>query len=84
MHESKLVASLVAAVEAAAEDAGASVSSVGLRIGVLSGLQAKVVRDYWERLAGPSLSVADLEITVADDPSSSAAFGLELAYVEVA
>ncbi len=84
MHESAMVASLVAAAEKVADGAGGSVTRVGLRLGALSGLHAEVVRDYWERLAGPSLAAAALEIAVADDLSSDAALGLELAFVEVA
>lgn len=84
MHESGLVASLVARVEALVVATGASPRRIGVKVGGLSGVQPASLRAHWERLAGPSLAAAQLDIEVEDEAANLGATGLTLLYVDVA
>jgi Zn finger protein HypA/HybF involved in hydrogenase expression len=83
MHESRLVAALVAKAEAFAAEAGSPPARIGIRIGALSGVEESVLRGYWERFAGPMIAEAVLDIVVDDDPGSAGALGVDLLYLEV-
>lgn len=85
MHESGIVASLVARAETAVHDAGAATAQrIGVRIGALSGLDPDVIRTYWTRFATGSTAGAELHIELADDAAAEDALGVALAYVDVA
>ena len=84
MHESGIVASLVARAEAIVEEACAPPRRIGITVGALSGVEPEVVHTHWERFAGPLLTGATLDIQVDDDPSAPSALGVVLSYVDIA
>lgn len=85
MHESGIVASLVARAETAVHDAGAAAARrVGVRVGALSGVDPDVIRTYWTRFATGSTAEAELDIELSDDVVADDALGVALAYIDVA
>ncbi len=83
MHESGIVASLVARAEAIVEESCAEARQIGIKIGALSGIEPEAVRAHWSRFAGPLLDGADLDIEVEEDVGTAASLGAVLSYVEV-
>lgn len=84
MHESGVVASLVARAEAIVEEACARPRRIGIEVGALSGIDPDAVRAHWPRFAGPSLDGAELEIQADDDPGAIDALRAVLRYVDIA
>jgi Zn finger protein HypA/HybF involved in hydrogenase expression len=84
MHESGIVASLVARAEAIVDEACAEPRRIGITVGALSGVEPDAVQTHWQRFAGPLLSGATLDIQVDDDPAAPASLGVVLSYVDIA
>lgn len=84
MHESGIVASLVARAEAIVAEACAEPRRIGIRVGALSGVEPEAVQTHWMRFAGPLLFGATLDIQVDDDPQAPTSLGVVLSYIDIA
>jgi Zn finger protein HypA/HybF involved in hydrogenase expression len=84
MHESGIVASLVARAEGVVRESGVPhAQRIGVRIGALSGVDPTVVLTHWGRFATALTAGAELEMLVDEDPVAPGALGVSLTYVEV-
>ncbi len=84
MHESGIVAALVARAELVVHDSGvASAERIGVRIGALSGVDPEVVRTHWQRFATGLTRNAEIVAELDDDIAGEGALGVSLAFVDV-
>lgn len=82
MHETGLIRRLVELARAAAD--GGEVTSVGVKIGALTGLSSEHLREHWdEAVPGTGLEGATLRVACSDDPTDPDATGVVLEWVEV-
>ena len=85
MHESGIVASLVARAETVVLESGVpNAQRIGVRIGALSGVDPEVVRTHWKRYATGLTGSAELDMVIEEDPVAPGALGVSLTYVDVA
>lgn len=85
MHDSALMASLLAQIDAAARRRGARrVVGVRLRLGPLAPFDEEHLREHWElAVAGGIADGAELQVIRSDDPSAPGAYTATLESIDV-
>lgn len=84
MHESGLVAQLIARVESEVDPAETRVTRLALRIGALSSVAPAALRQGIEEHAAAAWGYApDIAVEPSDDGGDSAGFGVTLVSIQV-
>ena len=84
MHESRLVAQLIARVESEVDPVETRVTRLALRVGALSSVAPMALRQGIEEHAVAAWGYApEIEVEPSDDVGDSAGFGVRLVSIQV-